>query len=195
MFHTGLSHGDALLFAPAEASKEVNDFNALVRQCAESQLPVLGDQILLRLFSRYGRFPVALTGSEIEYILNRLFIHAKEEVEAGGTILMETAEFKPPAHEYSNPQPELATHVVLTFRYPRTATQKQTEVALESAADRKTVSFRTVLRDLNSLIEERMGLLSMDEFCSDVTIQICFPIVSQSGITDNSTGFSVDLST
>jgi len=177
-----MDYGDALLFPPAEASPEINDFNALVKQSAESLLPLLGDQIRLRLFSRYGPFPVALRVSEIESILSRLFIHVKEEVGAGCTIFIGTADFKAPGYEYSNLQPEVSTQAVLTFRYPRARSEnEQSAVASQTSADRKTISLRTVLQELKGLIEERMGFLSLDEFCSDTVIQICFPIANQSG--------------
>jgi hypothetical protein len=181
--HTDVDYRDALLFPPAEASPEITDFNALVKQSAETLLPLLGDQICLRLFSSYGLFPVALRASQIEGILSRLFTYAKEEMESGHTVFIGTAEFRVPRHDYSNPQQEIPTHVALTFRYTE-VTNESLQNAIPScvSSGAKTTRLRDMLQDLNGFIAESMGFLSLDQFYPYTVVRIYFPVVNQSGM-------------
>jgi hypothetical protein len=179
--HTDVDYGDAPLFPPAEASPEITDFNALVKQSAETLLPLLSRQIRLRLYSEYGSFPVALRAGQIEGILSRLFVHAADEMESGGTVFIATGDFRVPEYDCSKSQQEIATHVVLAFtcagstgKNLQRVTPSQVNPGWESARS------RGMLGELDSLIKESTGYLSVDDFHTDTVIRVYFPIVTHS---------------
>jgi hypothetical protein len=171
-------YGGALLFPRDEASQEITDFNALVKQSVERLSPLLGHQTRLRLYSRYGPFPVALRSSQIEGILSRLFAHATEQMESGGTVSIGTADFRVPGYD-SNSQQETATHAVLVFKCPGSRNAcLQTTVPSQVSSDSETDCFSAMRQDLDSLIKKSMGFLTLDHFYPDTVIRIYFPVVN-----------------
>lgn len=79
--------------------------NALIKRSAEKHLPLLGEQIRLRSFCASSPFPVVISSTQIDDILARLFTQARQEMQGGGTILLQATRGK------------IGSSVVLTFRY------------------------------------------------------------------------------
>jgi hypothetical protein len=182
--YTDVDYSDALLFPPAEASSEITDFSALVKQSAETLLPLLGQQIRLRLYSEYGSFPVTLRAGQLEGILSRLFVHATDEMESGGTVFIGTGDFRVPEYDYSSSQQEIATHVVLAFMCAgSTSKNVQTVVPSQVNSGGETARLRSMLQELDSLTKESMGYVSLDRFHTDTVIRIYFPVIHQSDAT------------
>ena len=100
----------AAVFHPANA-----DLNDLIKRVAEELLPILGEEIRLRLFRESGPFPVALSPNEVEGIIGRFFIQAKEEMQSGGIVLIQTAH-------------GTASQVVVTFRSLNQTSSQETSI-------------------------------------------------------------------
>jgi hypothetical protein len=162
--HTDAKAGDTLQFHPVEVLCPANgDLNALLKRLAEKLLPLLG-QNRLGLFCASGTIPVALQLSQIEDILNLLFIHAKDQMQPGGMAILQTAHFRFPGRTYTNSQGEIVSHVGLTFRYRANANG----------------SSERLLQDIGSSIEEIGGLVDFDCSSPHTKIQIYLPAAAQS---------------
>ena len=91
---------------PAEVCDPISgNLNGLIKESAERLLPLLGEQIRLRSFCASSPFPVVISPAQIDDILERLFIQAREEMQAGGTILLQATLGK------------IGSSVVLSCRY------------------------------------------------------------------------------
>jgi hypothetical protein len=139
------------------------DLNVQLKQLAEKLLPLLG-QNRLGLFCASGTIPIALRLSQIEDILNLLFIHANKQMQPGGMAILQTAHFQIPGRSYSNSQGEIVSHVGLTFRYRAHA---------NGPSDR-------LLQEIGSSIEEIGGLVDFDCSSPHTKIQVYIPVASQS---------------
>jgi hypothetical protein len=95
---------------PEVLDQASGSFNALIKQSAERLLPLLGERIHLRSFCATGLSPVVISPTQIEDILGRLFVKAREEMQPGGLVLLQTA-------HSTNPSGSYPSHVVLTLRY------------------------------------------------------------------------------
>ena len=93
------------------------DLNDLIKRVAEELLPILGEEIRLRLFRASGPLPVALSPDEVEGIIGQFFIQAKEEMQSGGVVLIQTAH-------------GAASHVVVTFRSLDQTSSQETSVKI-----------------------------------------------------------------
>jgi hypothetical protein len=103
--YADVRHPNVTLSAHAGVDPTGGSLNALIKQSAERLLPLLGEDIRLRLFCVSHPFPTVISLSQIEDILERLFIQAREEMEAGGTILLQATRGK------------IGSSVVLSCRY------------------------------------------------------------------------------
>ena len=79
--------------------------SALIKGSAERLLHLLGEQIRLRSFCASTPFPVVIPPAQIDDILERLFIQARGDMPAGGTVLLQATRGR------------IGSSVVLTFRY------------------------------------------------------------------------------
>jgi len=93
------------------------NFNALIKQSAERLLSLLGQQIRVRSFCSSGLFPVVISPTRIEDIVGRLFLKAREEMQLGGNILLQTACSTIPLNCCSDSPSVDASYVILSFRY------------------------------------------------------------------------------
>ena len=110
MPNTEMKYRDVPLSPHAEVLDQASvNFNALIKQSAERLLPLLGERIHLRSFCATGLSPVVISPTQIEDILGRLFVKAREEMQPGGLVLLQTA-------HSTNPPGSYPSHVVLTFR-------------------------------------------------------------------------------
>jgi len=103
--YADVRHPNVTLSAHAEVDPADGSLNALIKQSAERLLPLLGDDIRLRLFCVSHPFTTVISLAQIEDILERLFIQAREEMQAGGTILLQATRGK------------IGSSVVLSCRY------------------------------------------------------------------------------
>lgn len=78
------------------------NLNAVLKESAERLLPLLGEQILLRSFCSNGALPI-VQEKDVERILSRIFVQAREEMTAGGVVLLETT-------------PSSTPHFIVSFR-------------------------------------------------------------------------------
>jgi len=158
------------MFASGDAfTPVISDLNVLLKQLAEDLLPILGQKIRLGLFCASGTFPIHLQASQIEDILSCLFVHAHDEMQTGGRILLQTGRSEMLRHN-PNLQGGATTHVVVTFKY----------LQPESGAEAKKYCSGSILEaieDVLTLVERSGGLLSMDRSSSDTVIRMYFPVV------------------
>ena len=111
MPHADMKHQNVPMSPHPEVLDQTNgNFNALIKQSAERLLPLLGDQIHLRSFCASGVFPVVISPTQVEELLGRLFVKAREEMEPGGMVLLQTAHSAVPLNSHPS-------HVVVTVRY------------------------------------------------------------------------------
>ncbi len=103
--YADVRHSNVTLFARAEMDPTGGSLNALIKESAERLLPLLGEQIRLRLFCVSHPFPLVISPAQIDDILERLFIQARDEMQAGGTILLQATRGK------------IGSSVVLSCRY------------------------------------------------------------------------------
>jgi hypothetical protein len=96
---------DTALSPQLEVFGPTGNLNTLIKQSAEKLLPLLGEQIRLRSFCASGLFPIVISPTQIDDILCRVFIQAREEMNTGGIVLLHT--------EHSTIRPD----IVLTVRY------------------------------------------------------------------------------
>ena len=102
---------------PAVVNAISCNFNALIKQSAERLLPLLGEQIRVRSFCSSGLFPVVISATRIEDIVGRLFARAREEMQSGGNILLQTTCSTTPLNCCSDSANGTMSYVVLSFRY------------------------------------------------------------------------------
>ena len=103
--YADVRHPNVTLSARAEVDPTGGSLNALIKQSAERLLPLLGEQIRLRLFCVSHPFATVISPAQIDDILERLFIQARDEMQAGGTILLQATRGK------------IGSSVVLSCRY------------------------------------------------------------------------------
>ncbi len=148
-----MSHADVSVdaFLPT-----IGNLNALIKHLAEKQLPLLGEQIRLRSFCASGVFSVVFRPSQIEDILIRLFIQAREEMRTGGMVLLQTS--------------QTASHVVLTFRY--TSHESDNVSTKDDSTD-----FGAVIQSVRNIVEGSRGSLAQERVSPRETlIRIYLPV-------------------
>ena len=105
MQHADVEHRNVTLSAHAEVDPTNDCLNALIKHSAERLLPLLGEHIRLRSFCVSHPFPVVISLEQIDDILERLFTQAREDMQTGGTVLLQASRGR------------IGSSVVLTFRY------------------------------------------------------------------------------
>ena len=142
---------NATLSPPGEGFHPASgNLNALLKESAEKLLPLLGHQIRLRLFCASDVFPVVMHPSQMDDILGCLFVKAKDDMQTGGTVLLQTGG-------------EIGSHVVVTFSY----------TACEADDDENGAPIQAV----RSIVEDRRGFVSLD--CipfQETSIRIHLPV-------------------
>ena len=103
--YADMKNPDVTLSAHAEIDPTGGSLNALIKESAERLLPLLGEQMQLRSFCASSPFPVLISPAQIDDILERLFIQARQELQAGGTVLLQATRGR------------IGSSVVLSVRY------------------------------------------------------------------------------
>jgi hypothetical protein len=103
--YADVKHPNVTLSARAEIDPTGGSLNALIKESAERLLPLLGEQIQLRSFCASSPFPVVIASTQIDDILERLFIQARGDIQSGGTVLLQATRGR------------IGTSVVLSVRY------------------------------------------------------------------------------
>ena len=151
MSHTEIEQPSVTLPPLGEAFQPASgNFNALLKQSAEKLLPLLGQQIRLRLFCASDVFQVVMQPSQMDDILGCLFVKAKDDMQTGGTVLLQTGD-------------DVGSHVVVTFSY----------TACEADDDENDAPLQAV-RDI---VEDSRGFVSLD--CipyQETSIRIHLPV-------------------
>jgi hypothetical protein len=77
-----------------ELTQKVVNLNAIIKQCAERLLPLLGPNIRLKCFFAEGLFPVQIESSQINEIVRDLFASARNRIgTTDGVLAMQTNNF------------------------------------------------------------------------------------------------------
>ena len=172
MPHADLKHRNSPLSSYPEVFDPISgNLNALIKQSAERMLPLLGDEIRVRSFCSAGLSPVVISPTQIEDIVGRLFAKAREEMQSGGMVMLQTARSTIPLTGHSDSPAENVSYVVVTFRY----TAYETSDVHSSQLPPRGATIEAI-RDI---VEESRGFMSLD--CipyRETLINIYLPVIS-----------------
>lgn len=160
----------------------IGDLNALIKRLAERLLPILGQQIRLRLFCTSGVFPVAMRPSGIEKILSRFFALAKAEMQTGGIVLIQT-ERQEVGGRYSTSKGGTASQIVVKLRYRIWGVE---DAPAKSSAGVQSCCklLGAVAQAVDQVVEEAHGFITLDYSPTDPAIRLHLPVVNQIDATD-----------